>query len=359
MTGFAVDPAVVRGAGRSLGVLRDCLGYAVDCLNTHARVEPGGLVLSEMCSYMDSARSMLVADYSPGGDAYRALDSASVGLIATANDYVATDRARAAQYDRVIDPGRGASRPIPDYPDGDGDPDIYPEYYSIAVNAPGNQFHVYNMIGEFYTGLEYILGLEWITEWFSLLGIANPFEGFRETMEGDWDDLGEALAAMYAIQAFWEQMQGDVLVQTERFRPSTVSAGWTGNAADASTAWLNDLAKTCGHHAMGIYNTMSGVEMRVVFMYSAMDALLDLVEDFIGLLPYGEDLDAFLKALLKDLLGGTAAKLVGLALKMLLKVRLIVSLAFEIVGLIASLVGAIQGIDFPETVYVAADVDGP
>lgn len=371
--GFSVRPGVVRDAATDLSVLADSVLRARDAASTHIHVSGGGTFLNRIAESANAVREQVVADYGEGGTAYRVFDDAGAALRQIAADYRETDTAEARRYDGLLDVD-----PVdaPEYLGGR--PGIDAADYAFVSDVE-DAFEGFNDLDRFSQDVEYVVGLDWISSWLTAAGIVDPFAGFREALEGDWRDLGTVLGAMRNLQRFWEQADADLLSVPARFTgnwidvPPDVPGGdfyqrnsdyggapnWSGNACDATVAWLKDVAREAFDHAYAIELRATAIQLQLQAAYQAMDLVLDTVEDLIEIVPWGQSVDDFLKDLLLPWRNAERLlQIAGLAAKLLTRVRGLMTAVEVAIGVFSELIAAVHELSFPDVAYPAPDVNG-
>ena len=352
-----------------MDVMADAIALARQCVEK-IRVDGGGTFLNDIASSANGLRESLMSDYSTGGSAHRAFSGASTALEKMAHDYERTDGNQAQHYDSIMDiPAAQA----PEYMGGK--PGIYAADFAFVTQVE-DAFEGYNSLDEFTQGVEYIVGLDWISSWLTTAGIVDPFSGFRDAMAGDWKDLGLVMGAMGNLVTFWEKAKADIDSVPARFDGNWIDSpdgydfyqrnseyggnpNWSGNARDGYVAWLSKISEKSSDHGYMIELKCNELSSRLVAMYHGMDLILDAVQDLIELMPWGQSFDDFIKDLfLPWRIADKLVKIAGAAAKTLTRVRALIVLVIEAVGLFEGLLYAIGDLDFPDVDYNAPAVGG-
>ncbi|WP_340537227.1 hypothetical protein [Nocardioides sp. GXZ039] len=372
MSGFSVDPEVVRGAGLDMHRLALAVGMARTCVENNVHVDTGGTFLNEIARVAnDDLRVELLDDYGTRGTAFTAFSNAGLALTKMADDYQSVDAAQAAKIDAVMDTDSG---PAPVYMGGD--PSVWVHDYSF-VTAEVNGFEGFDQLLQFSENVEYIVGLDSISGWTTAAGIVDPLRIFREKLKGDWEKLGKVIGALDNLSAFWTKVSADVRGVPAKFTGNWVeppggppfyqgnaeyggAPNWSGKAASATAAWMEKVGGKADDHEYAIYLLTTGIRFRLQAMYQAMDLLLDTVQDLIEILPWGQSFDDFVKdTVLPWRQAERLKKIVGAVGKVVTRVDALLILVQELLGVFSSLVASIHDLGFPEAGYDAPDVNGP
>lgn len=369
MSGFSVDPEVVRDAGSDMLKLSEGIGLAKTHLDTYARVSETnaleGNILGTIGSRVNGIRDRLTDDYAPGGRAHRPYHDSGEALKSTADAYEQTDAATAARVDGTM-PGSEISAPpeeVNAYP-----PSIDLSTYGDLLPEPEDGVPGFNTYKEIAEGLSFLFGLKWVTSTLTVIGLVDPLRPLKDDLKGDWKAVGKAVTAVSQLGDFWTEMASDTQRVPNRFSyvmlrgnptPPTGAYPWDGNAADAANDYLIDLARHSSEHGFQLSHKATAITCEAVVLADLLDQVIGLVEDLIALMPGGKTVDEFVEDLLspyKNL--DRMRRIAGQVAKIVTAVRLTIDAALVIVALFSELAAA-GHVDYPQVAaYTEPDVDG-
>jgi hypothetical protein len=372
VSGFSVKPDVVESAGKDLFEMADAINWARLCVFAHVHIDGGGTFLNDIAGSVNEIRDQLESDYAVGGIARSTFDDAGKALMEISRDYRETDAAQAARYDSVLD--IGAVQP-PEYMGGK--PGIDTADYLFVIDVP-NGFASIDQLNSIAQGVDYVIGLDWMSGWLTTVGIVDPFAGFRARMEGDWRAIGKVVGALENLVEFWVKARADLESVPARFSGDWVvdptgtgfdfyqrndhhggALNWSGEACDATVAWLAEVAEQVGKHGESIEYRAHEISLRVAAMYEGMTLVLETVEDLLELIPLGKSIeDVLLEMTLPWKHASRMVRLVGAAAKLSTRMQALFVIASELMGLFSGLLASVHSLEFPSVGYDAPSVNG-
>lgn len=367
---FTVEPEALRRVGNDMRTLAQSIERAGTFANTYLRVEgTNGTRLAAIGQQINEYRDPLVKDYSPRGDAWKAYDGFGGAMHSMARDYQTTDRAQAERYDRLMDEVH--IDPVEAPPTLQAPTVTLAEFTREFVKPPEG-FPGFDAYNEFTDKVDKLLGLDALAKVLTVAGARDVIELYKKELEGDWKQVGRAVGAMRALSRYWLDMEGATRAMPNnfdgawignRFRNQVeggVSASWTGHAAAAATRHLYRLAGTASEHYNALENKANAITLQMFTANDLLDQAIGLIEDLVALMPAGSTAGQQIKDFFDvEKLGVRLAKMIGIAAKLLVKLRLIVDACALIVSLLSELSSSLSGLDFPQVTYAVPDVNGP
>lgn len=364
---FNVVPGVVRAAGEDMRSLGTALGHMNLYVQDHLHLEDAqGTIIAALGDRVNGIREQMVTDYGPTGVARRAYTTAASGLDEVATAYERIDEDVAAQFDSSV-----ATHDL----DMQSAPTTYmPPEFDVddvisGLTTPEEGFGDLDAYNDLAQGIDYVVGLDWLSDMLTTVGLLDPFGEFKDKLEGDWNAVGKAVGALQVVADTWTDIAGKTRAIPNHFDWQRVDNqgvdvnvefdGWSGNAAQAATWYCQNLADKGVEHEGAISGKVIAITGEVFAVNDILDQLIGLIEDLIELLPWGESIEDFLKnALMPWKQADRLVKAAGAVAKIVTKVRLV----FDGVALFLAILGELQsllGTDFPSVdPYSVPDVDG-
>lgn len=366
MSGFHVDTDVVRAAGNDVLKLEQAVGLAEAHVRTHMDVSDDvGWLFDLFAARVRNIREQQLLDYGQGGRPRLAYYRAGRDLKQIARDYEEVDRSVAAKVDgglkevEVRQPSQ-IFTPVPRPVDLGALKDLLP--------SPEADFEGLDGWLDFKHKVQYFLGLDFLKP-LTAIGVADPLGKFLEAATGGWDEIGKALSACNAVAELWLEMAALTQAVPNQFSgtvypnvgymPADGELPWGGNAAQAATDWCYLMASKAADHGNKVDLKVAAITLEMVALKDATNELVNVVNDLLAILPWGQSIDDYLKDMLMPWKAAEKLrKIVGLCAKIVSKATLVVDALMVVFALVCEL-GAIGGVDFPDVDdYSAPDVNG-
>lgn len=275
--GFDVKPRALDVAAGDLHQMKVAIDKAEDFAATYIRrAWDGGVFLADAGSVVNDVESNIRYAYSRCG---KDLERAGDALRSTADGYRESDRSAARAADKKIEKIGDIYDWDDDKPDyADTERGIRQSDVRTVLKDPGNRNDGIQDFLDIEEKVKKIIALGHEADEITALGFANPFVGWAEDWEGEWEKLGVAAAAMDTLGEFWNRLGGEVDATT-----SYLDQRWDGHASTQAQAWFNDAAHECYQHGAALQAMSDEVFYKGILMNDAVSSVLEVAADLVDL----------------------------------------------------------------------------
>lgn len=275
---FEVKPAALDAAAGDLHSMKLAIDQAEHFATTYLqRSWDGGFFLADAGSIVNEVESNCRYAYSQCG---RHIERAGTVLRTTADGYRETDLDSARESDRTIEK-LGAPYDWNDFKQeytettrGIDQGDVL-----LILRDPGNRNAGVQHFLDIENDVKKIIALGHEADAITALGISNPFVGWADDWEGEWENLGIAAAAMQSLGHFWNRLGGEVDATT-----AFLDRRWDGHASTQARAWFNDAAHECYQHGDALLTMGDEVFYKGILMNDAVSSVLEIAADLVDLI---------------------------------------------------------------------------
>lgn len=294
---LVVRPRAIAAIAEDVAVLGRTMRQAEQYLDAHVSSSvTGGWWIYDAGQMIDGIRDSLRPIY--GRYPERVLDG-SRDIEEILDSYLRTDRDQWAAYDRlnrkVIRNQDGAGVRITPATDSSElehliDRDAGPDFgravaRGILADPAAYETGARGLWVDINEQIEELLSFADQAEDLTILGIGNPFTGWVEKWEGNWEEIGTSAAAIEALADYWKEVGAQSLDILQRF-----PGRWEGLAANNVAWWLRSLARNAWEHGEGMDSVADELSAKGALLYSTLIPLLEACADLVDIVFTAVDL---------------------------------------------------------------------
>lgn len=286
-----VNPQVVHTIGDDVEAIGRSMRLARDHLDSHVKSSvTGGFWIFDAGEMIDNIRSDLVAQYDEyptqtigGGERINEL----------ATIYVRTDRDQWHKYDQMNRHGianlDGEVTPIPsandtyelDHLTGNDATSGFSRADAKALLPEPSAYDsgIRGVWVDVSTKIDELLSLGDQVRDVVVLGLPNPFDGWLEKWEGNWEEIGVSAEAIDSLGRYWRRAGEEALATQHLFE-----GNWEGLAANNVAYWLSSLARNAWDHGEGMISVAGEIESKGALLYATLLPLVEAAQDIVDIL---------------------------------------------------------------------------